>query len=96
MKIPRPEHPRIILAVWAAILAGPVGGLALGACTPKETKAESSKEAQGSEPGILSLQRAGEGFILKDHETGCEYIFPVGSGRSPVPRMGRDGKQVCR
>lgn len=33
--------------------------------------------------------------VYRDRETGCEYV--AGEVNSPLyPRMGRDGKQICR
>lgn len=34
--------------------------------------------------------------IWKDPETGCEYLSGNLSGADMTPRLGRDGKQICR
>ena len=34
--------------------------------------------------------------VFRDPETNCEYLSSYGGHETITPRMGRDGKQVCR
>jgi hypothetical protein len=35
-------------------------------------------------------------YLITDNVTGCQYFYPIGSGRSATPRMNADGTQYCR
>lgn len=47
--------------------------------------------AADDQSGIRPLVMA---TVVKDKETGCEYVSNGSSGM--YPRLGRDGKQICR
>lgn len=50
--------------------------------------------AQTGESNLARPNHAGDPYVYRDTETGCEYLSPNGNGITP--RMDRTGKQICR
>lgn len=75
---------------------------ALSACGPKSSaKSEQEvREAERHAPELsvrFTFERASHG-VLKDHETGCEYILidkGATGGTAITPRLDAAGSQVC-
>lgn len=44
----------------------------------------------------LEPEKAFRVYVYRDELTGCEYLSTGGSSGGMVPRLDRDGKQICR
>jgi len=75
---------------------------ALSACGPRSAvkSDQEAREAERHMPELsvsFTFERASHG-VLKDHETGCEYIFidkGATGGTAITPRLDAAGNQVC-
>lgn len=75
---------------------------ALSSCGPRSAvkSDQEAREAERHTPGLsasFTFDRASHG-VLKDHETGCEYILidkGATGGTAITPRLDATGNQVC-
>ena len=82
-------------ARWAKIILAIVVCatlLALAGCRPKE------EIAPLPTPGtpVAPATRAMPPVLFVDNETGCHYLSSGGADAPLVPRLDRNGKQVCK
>lgn len=75
---------RSILLLWPLILAV----VLLDGCKRAEAEMQSTPEASELRAARTSAS------VFTDPETGCQYLGMY--GEAVTPRMGRDGKQICR
>jgi hypothetical protein len=76
--------------------------VALAACGPRSASepVQEAREAERQAPALsvsFTFERASHG-VLKDHETGCEYILidkGATGGTAITPRLDATGNQVC-
>lgn len=69
--------------------------LFLTACSEGTMDAEDSVSGKFE---ILSRDQLPGGYVLyiiKDKDTGCEYITSTGNGRFISSRLGEDGQSIC-
>lgn len=76
---------RSILILWPLILAV----VLLDGCKRAEAQHDKIKPNVSEFYGSDTIVR-----VFTDPETGCQYLGMY--GEAVTPRMGRDGKQICR